>query len=309
MDKYTRERNRMRRAKKDADSGSVSKQNMYANYCAYLGNYIEAIKYYKMAANQGDIDSFYELGLLYKLGKRVRRNFNKAYRYFKDALPSLRLDISEYAILHENLTFLNKKGIDIAELKKEAANGNVESIYKLGIAHEYAKGVRRNMNYAFDCYKVAAEKDHTLAQYRFGIWYYNYTNMDYSSETVQISRKFLTMAASKGHVYAAFALGGSYHLDDEEKSLYYFKIAADAEIPVACRMVGSKYEAIYTNTGNYGDLAIKYFVKGADLDEPTCLINVIRYYQSGYLVKQDEEKAKIYQKKLDKLRNNIGFYR
>ena len=48
-------------------------------------NYVEAVKWYRKAAEQGDASAQYNLGLMYLDGEGVRKNTSEAKRWFKKA--------------------------------------------------------------------------------------------------------------------------------------------------------------------------------------------------------------------------------
>ncbi|WP_392565034.1 tetratricopeptide repeat protein [Orbus wheelerorum] len=48
-------------------------------------NYTQAVKYYKLAAKQDDADAQFALGLLYKNGNGVKKNYNKAKKLYAKA--------------------------------------------------------------------------------------------------------------------------------------------------------------------------------------------------------------------------------
>ena len=46
-------------------------------------SYTEAVKYYKLAANQGDADAQYNLALCYEYGQGVAKSISEAVKYYK----------------------------------------------------------------------------------------------------------------------------------------------------------------------------------------------------------------------------------
>ena len=58
--------------------------------CYYKGrgvkqDYKEAMKWYHKAADQGDADALYELGLFYYEGRGVKQDYKEAVKWFKKA--------------------------------------------------------------------------------------------------------------------------------------------------------------------------------------------------------------------------------
>ena len=61
---------------------------MYLNGRGVARDYKEALKWIKLAAEQGNADAQYALGLMYKDGIGVRRNEILSYRYLKKAVKN-----------------------------------------------------------------------------------------------------------------------------------------------------------------------------------------------------------------------------
>lgn len=108
--------------------------NAYENGDGVQINIHEAIEWYKLAANQGDIIALSNLGLLYGSGDKIPQDANEAIKYWKLA----------------------------------ADKGHIESIANLGVMFD---GIG-NKHEAFNYYKIAAEKGHPGAQFNLGVSYY-----------------------------------------------------------------------------------------------------------------------------------------
>ncbi len=84
---YTRESRRILSiCHKMAESGDSASQRtlgeMYRSGLRVKGDYTEAIKWYRKAAKQGDLDSMYNLGVIYTV---PRRNLVKAVKWYRKA--------------------------------------------------------------------------------------------------------------------------------------------------------------------------------------------------------------------------------
>ena len=88
-------------------------------------SFTEAVKYYKLSADQGLADAQYNLGWCYENGKGVTQSFMEAARYFKLA----------------------------------ADQGNVQAQYCLGWCYATGKGVAKNDAEADRYDKLAAQQD------------------------------------------------------------------------------------------------------------------------------------------------------
>jgi TPR repeat protein len=100
-------------------------------------DYVEAFKWYQMAASNENTDAVYQLGLLYEKGQGTVQDYRMSYRLYSQA--------------------------------KE--KGHRESIYRLGIAYQYGLGVEINTSEAIDCYSKAAELGNNESQYKLGKLY------------------------------------------------------------------------------------------------------------------------------------------
>jgi TPR repeat protein len=58
---------------------------MYENGMGVTQNYDEAVKYYKLSADQGCVNAQYNLGYMYYNGKGVAQNYDEAAKYYKQA--------------------------------------------------------------------------------------------------------------------------------------------------------------------------------------------------------------------------------
>ena len=66
-------------------------------------DYKEAVKWYRMAADQGDADAQYSLGLMYHNGEGVLQDYKEAYAWLGVAKAN------GYENAEENLSFLMKE--------------------------------------------------------------------------------------------------------------------------------------------------------------------------------------------------------
>ena len=58
---------------------------MYANGQGVVQDYAEAVRWYKMAAAQGDVNAQYNLGVMYAAGRGVLQNNVQAHMWFNIA--------------------------------------------------------------------------------------------------------------------------------------------------------------------------------------------------------------------------------
>lgn len=158
-------------------------------------DYIKAFKYFKIAADMGNAEAQYYTGLCYYSGNGTSINFNEAYKYFK----------------------------------KSADSGNTEALYYMGRCLISGKGVKKDIEKGNLLIKKASDKGNAKAQYFAGLCYYsgNGTQTDYK-EAVRLFEK----AAEQGNSDAMYYLGCCYHLGkgvikNIPKAIFFFREAAN----------------------------------------------------------------------------------
>lgn len=180
------------------------------------GDYINAIKYYTIAANIGHAYAAFKLGMIYKEGRKgVDSNYSKANHYFLQAADS----------------------------------GFTEAKYQLGQMYYTGCGVfSRNFENAFEWNKKAAEDGHLLAQYYVG---YSYLHGLGTDKQLQSSIIWYKKAAEKGHMLSQEDLADIYSLQQiqmYEEAKYWYRKAASQGSATAHRKLGDYYLYLCSNT-------------------------------------------------------------
>jgi TPR repeat protein len=98
----------------------------------------ELVKWYRIAAEQGDADAQINLALMYYKGQGVAQNYSEAVKWFRLAA---------------------EKGLEYAQLN-------------LGLMYAQGQGVSQDYEEAVKWYRLAAEKGDADAQYNLGVMYY-----------------------------------------------------------------------------------------------------------------------------------------
>ncbi len=137
----------------------------------------EVVTTYRAAAEQGDAEAQYNLGMAYRNGEGVPQDFEEAVRWFRAA----------------------------------AEQGDARAQYSLGVRYFSGEGVPQDYEQAVRWFYSAAEQDHTSAQYNLGRIYWTGKGVP---RDVQESVQWLRLAAEKGHARAQYYLGRAY-LDGE----------------------------------------------------------------------------------------------
>lgn len=157
-----------------ANKGNVEAQSMLgvlysADESPVPKNYNESMKWYKMAAAQGDKQAKYQVAL-YSLSTK---NYEEALKWF-GSLASEKDAAAQYwlGLMHEKGEGTEKSDSNAAYwYKKSAINGDVKSQFKVASMYHSGKGVPQNNNEAVKFYKMAASQGNVGAQYTIGIFY------------------------------------------------------------------------------------------------------------------------------------------
>ena len=162
----------------------------------------KAFQEYKAAAERGDANAQFNLGLCYDKGKGVAKNSAEAVKWYSKAAAQghtdakLNLDKSDYAV-----------GIEFQKNKATAERGDADDQYKVGLCYAEGKGVEKDLLEARIWYGKAAAQGHADAQYKFANTYYYGLGVkqDYA-KAVEWNLK----AAEQGHAIGQYNLGLCY---------------------------------------------------------------------------------------------------
>ena len=135
-----RSEKQMRELQEKADADDAKSQYILGNKYYKDGNYAEAVKWYRRAADRGHVYAIHNLGNAYYNGRGVEQNYNEAFKLYRIAAD---------------------KGYAQAQyfLGNERCNGK--------------KAFHRDYVEAFKWYMKAAEQGHAKAQCNLGNMYQN----------------------------------------------------------------------------------------------------------------------------------------
>lgn len=108
-------------------------------YAAYhRGDFAEAVRCYRLAAEQGNAEAQISLGYMYRRGQGVPRDYTEALRW----------------------------------LRLAAEQGNAEAQFNLGYMYDGGQGVPQDYTEALRWYRLAADQGYAAAQVNLGYMYY-----------------------------------------------------------------------------------------------------------------------------------------
>ena len=135
--------------------------------CYAQGDYEQAVKKYRIAAELGDANSQFWLGRLYQQGQGVKQDYQEAVKWYRKAADQG----NSYA--QNNLGRLYQQGRGVKQDYQEAAKwyrkaaeqGNSYAQNSLGWLYEYGRGVKQDYQEAAKWYRKSAEQGNKYGQY------------------------------------------------------------------------------------------------------------------------------------------------
>jgi len=236
--------------------------------CAENSDYINAVYWYRKAAEQGHAGAQCNLGWCYANGQGVNKSMYETVKWFR----------------------------------KAAEQGHADAQYNLGLCYAKGQGVNKSKYETVKWFRKAAEQGHADAQYNLGWCYANGQGVNKSMyEAVKWFRK----AAEQGNAEAQCNLGECYYFgkgvsEDNNRAFYWFTKAAAQNIAWAQYFLGQCYKNGYGTTANIYT-AFRYFKLSADRGITAAQCELGKCYAHGWGVDQNMKTARFY---LEKAANN-----
>ena len=221
-----------------ADKGIAEAQinlgMMFENGQGVLQDFKEAVRWYRLAADQGLTKAQEKLNFLLK--NKPRENPQSSFMESENNPANItsddtRNDLSASESFHTALNAFNKNEFDIAyQLFFELADkGIAEAQINLGMMYENGQGVSQDFKEAVRWYRLAADQELTKAQYNLGLMYAQGKGVD--KDPIQAS-KWYRLAADQGLIQAQTTLASMYHegdgvLKNYEAASKLYRLAAE----------------------------------------------------------------------------------
>jgi FOG: TPR repeat, SEL1 subfamily len=292
---------------------------MYKNGEGLKKNSSKAMKWFKLAGEQGRADALLNIGLMYANGEGVRKNPVEATKWYllardrgsEAANQQLILLATENTADKDNKkTPPKSKSADLAAPAQDAhteetwkqftEHNHVYSEYELGLAHENGTNREVNDEEAMKCYLSAANKEHMLAQYRLGGIY---KSGELVHQDLFESMKWYKRAADQGYAEAQFDLGKMYQEGigigvSIEDAINWFKRAGEqghveAQLDLAL---------IYESRAEYKE-AVHWYSEAAHHGRSEAYCHLAQLYLDGKGVEKNPVESEILYKKAAKLGN------
>ena len=153
---------------------------MYENGRSVPQDDAEAVRWYRLAAEQGHADAQFNLGVMYDTGRGVSQDYAEAVRWYRlaaeqgHAIAQRRLDemlksrADADGDYQKGLNAYNKRDYATAlrELKPLAEQGDADAQYKLGVMYSNGRGAPQDDKEAVKWFRLAAEQGEAFAQQR-----------------------------------------------------------------------------------------------------------------------------------------------
>jgi len=193
----------------------------------------KVVALFQMGANQGDVTSMANLGMIYARGLGVAQDYAKAREWYQTVA-----DKGHVAGM-ANLGVIYARGLGVAQdygkarewYEKAADKGDATAMLGLGGLYESGRGVAQDYAKAREWYEKAADKGDASAMNSLGTLYARGLGV---AEDYAKAREWFQKAADKGHWDAMFNLGVLYRngagvAQDYAKAREWFQKAADKD--------------------------------------------------------------------------------
>lgn len=169
------------------------------------GDFAAAVEEWRPLAEKGDARAQYQLGLLYRHGKGVERDYGEAAGWFRKSAERGLAD-SQF---HLGELYVTGKGVkkDLSKafewFEKAAEQGSAPAMTNLAYMYRYGKGVKKSIGRALIRYRDAASQGYAPALDNLGMVYASgqIVQRDYVE-----AYKWLTLATSFGSARSARTL-------------------------------------------------------------------------------------------------------
>ena len=138
-----------------------------------LGDYAEAVKWYRMAAEQGHAVAQHNLGFMYAEGQGVPQDYAEAFRWYRMAAEQGDADAQfQLGSMYEIGIGVSKDNAETVRLWRKAAElGHADAQHYLASRYHSGSGVLQDFTEAARLWHMAAVQGHAWAQTYLGMMY------------------------------------------------------------------------------------------------------------------------------------------
>ena len=281
-----------------AEQGNVDAQinmgNAYSRGQGVEQDDAKAMAWYLKAAEQGAPRAQWFLGNRYRSGQSVEQDLGKALEWYGKAAEQ------GYAPAQRNLGHMYRDGQGVERdygkafewYVKAAEQGDVYAQINMGGMYRDGRGVGQDYAKACEWYAKAAEQGYAPAQRNLGNMYLDGHGVE---QNYGKAREWYTKAAEQGYAPAQRNLGHLYRdgrgvKQNYEKAFEWYGKASEAGDVYAQINLGHLYRYGRGVEQDYGK-ACEWYGKAAEKDYPAAMYHLGCMYEQGLGVEQDFEKA------------------
>jgi TPR repeat protein len=246
----------------------------------------EEVSKYIKAAEQGDADAQFNLGVMYDKGQGVAQDYSQAADWYRKAAEQGNAN-AQYNL---GVMYLNGQGAPQDDsqaanwFRKAAEQGSANSQYNLGYMYRNGQGVPQDDSQAVNWYRKAAEQGNAMAQHNLGSMYRNGQGVPQDdSQAANWYRK----AAEQGSANSQYRLGYMYRngqgvpQDDSQAANWYRKAAEQGS-------ANAQFElgVMYSVQQDYSQAA-NWFRKAAEQGHSEALFKLAKIYELGSDIEQN----------------------
>lgn len=157
-------------------SNRISVEEIFTKGMDYYNSkdYTNALKCFKMVAEQGDAIAQFNLGIMYEDGQGVSQSDTEAVKWYRKAAEQ------GHAKAQYNLGNMYRDGRGVSQNDTEAAKWYRKAAEQrlakaqnnLGVTYKNGRGVSQNYAEAVKWYRKSAEQGLAIAQFNLGVMYY-----------------------------------------------------------------------------------------------------------------------------------------
>ena len=203
---------------------------MYYNGKGTPQDNVEAVKWFRKSAEQGNSDGQRLLGFMYKNGRGLDTNYIKAVEWYrKSAEQGNSNGQVDIGIMYQDGTGTTKDHEEAVKwYRKSAEQGNAYGQFNLGIMYENGTGTTKDYEEAVKWYRKSAEQGNSNGQVGLGAMYH--TGKGTPQDNVE-AVKWYRKSAEKGNAYGQYDLGIMYEngkgvLKDISEAIRLYRLAA-----------------------------------------------------------------------------------
>lgn len=209
--------------------------------CYEKGDYTQAVQYFRIAAEQGDVKAQFNLAHCYAQGEGVEKNQSEAVRWYRaaaeqgdqqaaEALARLRKNEGKDAFFLGVACLEKGDYVQAARFFHNAAElGHAKSQYNLALCYEGGNGVEQDQQEAVRWYRAAAEQGLADAQNNLAVFYEQGRGVKQDQHEAV---RWYRAAAEQGYASAQYNLALCYEdgngvEQDHAEAVHWYQKAAD----------------------------------------------------------------------------------